>query len=298
MLKLTRYADAAQYYARAESFWMRHEAAHCLSIGITNSLIQTRTQYGQEPPYLAVVEDDAGQIVLTVMRTPPRGLILSLCDQPAVLDAVVEDVLNAYDSLPKVVGEAKLARRFAERWAARTGAGHHLEMPERIYQVSQVRLPVGVPGALRRATPADRELVIDWIVAFEVEAFGAQETSRERLGVFADAGIGENHAGMAFVIRGFYLWDDPANGGAVSLVGHSGPTPNGMRIGPVYTPPEKRGHGYASAATAEVSRLLLESGRKFCFLYTDLRNPTSNKIYQQIGYEPVIDCGLYRFDAG
>jgi predicted GNAT family acetyltransferase len=63
----------------------------------------------------------------------------------------------------------------------------------------------------------------------------------------------------------------------------------------VYSPPEKRGHGYASACTAAVSQMLLDNGRKFCFLYTDLRNPTSNKIYQQIGYQPVLDFAEYSF---
>lgn len=75
----------------------------------------------------------------------------------------------------------------------------------------------------------------------------------------------------------------------VSLVGFGGPTPNGIRIGPVYTPPEHRGHGYASILTARVSQLQLDRGRHFCFLYTDLANPTSNAIYKRIGYERVCD---------
>jgi predicted GNAT family acetyltransferase len=79
------------------------------------------------------------------------------------------------------------------------------------------------------------------------------------------------------------------------MVGSTGPTPNGIRIGPVYTPPELRGRGYASACTAAVSQLLLDEGRKFCFLYTDLANPTSNKIYQDIGYTAVCDADVIRF---
>ena len=72
-------------------------------------------------------------------------------------------------------------------------------------------------------------------------------------------------------------------------MGFGGPTPNGIRIGPVYTPPELRGRGYASALTAQVSQLQLDRGRRFCFLYTDLANPTSNAIYMRIGYERVCD---------
>jgi predicted GNAT family acetyltransferase len=75
----------------------------------------------------------------------------------------------------------------------------------------------------------------------------------------------------------------------VSLAGFGGSTPNGVRIGPVYTPPESRGHGYATSLVAHVSARLLERGRRFCFLYTDLANPTSNAIYERIGYERVCE---------
>ena len=91
---------------------------------------------------------------------------------------------------------------------------------------------------------------------------------------------------------GLYLWDD---GRPVSLAGYSGPTPHGIRVGPVYTPPAQRGNGYASACVAALSQLLLDGGRAHCFLFTDLGNPTSNHIYQAIGYWPVCDVDEYRF---
>jgi predicted GNAT family acetyltransferase len=79
------------------------------------------------------------------------------------------------------------------------------------------------------------------------------------------------------------------------MAAHTGPTPNGVRVGAVYTPPELRGRGYASACTAAVTQRLLADGRRFCFLFTDLSNPTSNSIYQKIGYRPVCDVDQYRF---
>jgi predicted GNAT family acetyltransferase len=81
----------------------------------------------------------------------------------------------------------------------------------------------------------------------------------------------------------------------VSLAGYGSPTPNGMRVGPVYTPPELRGRGYASAVTAAASHRAFASGKRFCFLFTNLANPTSNSIYQQIGYRPVLDVNVWRF---
>ena len=88
-------------------------------------------------------------------------------------------------------------------------------------------------------------------------------------------------------------WVD--EGAPVSFSGYGGLTPNGIRIGPVYTPPELRRRGYASALVAELTKRLLDGGRKFCFLFTDLANPTSNSIYQRVGYEPVSDADQWVF---
>jgi predicted GNAT family acetyltransferase len=92
--------------------------------------------------------------------------------------------------------------------------------------------------------------------------------------------------------RTMFLWDD---GGPVSMCGVSGPTPTGIRVAPVYTPPEARGRGYASNLVAAVSQAQLDGGRAACFLYTDLANPTANHVYQAIGYEPVRDVDRYAF---
>ena len=143
---------------------------------------------------------------------------------------------------------------------------------------------------MRPADHADRALLLEWVEAFATEVLHES--------VSGDAGLRHERsvdARLAGGDAGFALWE--ADGRPVSLVGFGGPTPNGIRIGPVYTPPEHRGRGYASALTAEVSAQQLAGGRRFCFLYTDLGNPTSNAIYMRIGYERVCDSrelGLVR----
>lgn len=79
------------------------------------------------------------------------------------------------------------------------------------------------------------------------------------------------------------------------MSGYQRPTPNGMAIGPVYTPPEHRRHGYATSLVAQQTQWLLDEGKKCCFLYTDLHNPTSNSIYQRIGYRQVAESSEYHF---
>jgi predicted GNAT family acetyltransferase len=142
-------------------------------------------------------------------------------------------------------------------------------------------LPVPHPptGSLRLAREADLELVAGWIAAFSTEA--TSETVNA-------ADIAANRIGRAMV----FLWEDPE---PVSMAAWSGKTPNGVRVNLVYTPPPRRGRGYASACVIGVTRLLLERGNRFCFLFTDLSNPTSNRIYRQLGYRPVCDATDYDF---
>ena len=117
------------------------------------------------------------------------------------------------------------------------------------------------------------------------EAFGQADP------VEADAMADRWLAGRS---RTLWLWED--GDAVVSLCGVGGPTPHGIRIGPVYTPPAARGRGYASALVAAVSQEALDAGRRFCFLFTDAANPTSNHIYQEIGYEHVRDVDIWEFD--
>jgi hypothetical protein len=158
-------------------------------------------------------------------------------------------------------------------------------MSERIFRLAAVRAPVAAPGTMRVAGLADRDLLVEWLNAFYAEAFPPGT-------YFPDAGatVGRWLAGT---FRTLYLWED--DGAVVSWCGVGGETPNGTRVGPVYTPPERRRHGYASSLVAGASQAQLDAGRRFCFLYTDLANPTSNHIYQEIGYEPVRDVDSYIF---
>lgn len=168
---------------------------------------------------------------------------------------------------------------FAAAWTAHRDVDGVTRFDQRIYAADGIDPPRGVDGRLRLAGPGDRELVIAWVTAFADDAMhGGDDPARIERSVEARLG---GDAG------GFGLW--VAGGEPVSLAGFGGETPNGLRIGPVYTPPALRGRGYGSSVTAAVSRRALDRGKRFCFLYTDLANPTSNAIYRRIGYRTVCD---------
>ena len=91
-----------------------------------------------------------------------------------------------------------------------------------------------------------------------------------------------------------WLWE--TQGAPVSMAVVQGPTPGGIRVGMVYTPPAQRGRGHASTLVAALSQQLLDAGRRACFLFTNLANPTSNGIYQQVGYVKVDEALLVRLE--
>jgi predicted GNAT family acetyltransferase len=285
-MQVDRYASVRPFLAAAGAFLAAREAEHNLMLGIAGSLDDLETDAGapEEVPYLAVVTD-GDRIAAAAMRTPPYNLILSETDEPAAIDALADDL--AGEELPGVgvVGPPDAVTRIADRIAARAGGGWQVSMRERIFRLERVVPSRPVAGFMRPPSAADRALLIDWIAAFRAEALAEEDADRVAESV---------DDWLAGRYRTLYLWDD---GEPVSLVGAGGETPHGIRIGPVYTPPRLRRRGYASALTAAVSQRQLDEGRRFCFLYTDQANPTSNKIYAAIGYEPVTDALMIRFTS-
>ena len=286
-MKLTTYTSPTDFQQRVEPFLMEREAEHNLMLGLLSTLVSSPGVY-EEPPYLALVENDASAVVAAALRTPPHNVVLSLIpDSPRQNEAVAliaEHLQRTHARIPGVTADSAIAHAFAEEWRRQTGEPYHIAVAERIYRLERVIPTPGVSGGLRTITPEDRDLLIAWLDAFQREAIPGVATPPERL-------VDQLFSSSA---RRMFLWVD---GGPVSMAGTTGETPHGIRIGPVYTPPELRGKGYASACVAALSQRLLDEGRRFCFLFTDLSNPTSNKIYQAIGYHPVSDADVYVFEA-
>jgi uncharacterized protein len=282
-MEALRFDSAAEYAQATTAFLLEHEVEHGLLFGLTSQLIDNPRPYGQEP-YLVLVRD-SHSVLISALMTPPLGLAISRSLEQEAIRLLASDVQRQFPAIPFVNGPRVSSLTFASAWAELSGGTFRRSLSLRIYCAEAVIPPAGVRGVVRRATDADRPLLIEWMEAFYTELhpdFGEHQT--------VPADVDQRLQGHAC---GWYLWED---GQPVSLVGYAGPTPHGIRIGPVYTPSLYRGHGYASAATAEVTRLLLATGRRFCFLYTYVSNATANKIYPAIGYELVTDVDVYGFD--
>ena len=280
-MKVRSVESAVEFLGTAGPLLAADEARHNLILGLASTLAEHPSLYLDHR--LWVVER-AGTPVCAALRTPPRGLVLAQATSPGALTALVDAI---DDDLPGVVGARPEVEVFAELWQAKTGAAARVKTEQGIYSLSTVQ-PASRPspdGAPRLATRSDWPLLIEWWKQFLVEAVHDDDPDTDEVGQAVEYRLTDPPAG-------FLLWEDRE---IVSLAGYGGRTPNGIRIGPVYTPPARRGHGYASSLVAALSRDRLAEGHRFCFLYTDLANPTSNAIYRRIGYEQVCESAEIEF---
>jgi uncharacterized protein len=270
-----------------EPLLLEHEARYGLMLGIALTVSRQPEFYSERPPYFAIAEDAIG-VAAAALMTPPHGLIVysERAECRPGLTAIAQDLTIAGWSLPSINGPEPVCTHFATIWAETTGVQSTVGIRERVFELRQVIHPTYSPGYLRQATMADLDLLVRWIGDFTEEAMHGMETfeeteTRRRVGVRLDQGD-------------YYVWED---GEIVSFAGTARKTARGISIGPVYTPPQFRGKGYASSCVAKLSQLMLDQGRTFCTLFTDLSNPTSNHIYQNIGYHPVCDYTVYTFST-
>lgn len=285
-MRVVTYSDAGEYLQRVEALLEQQEVENSLILGITTRLVE-QPDWEKYVPYLGVVEDDDGQVVLIAAMTPPFRLLLAAPPGGADLEAasllLIENLRSGDWYVPGVNAEHSLSVCFARAWQTVTGQGYERKMRLRAYQLTQVIPPPNPPpGFVREVTAADVDLITQWRLAFMKEAMGEEgdeESVRELVA-------------KRITSRDTYIWEDD---GPASMCVRSRPTKHGISIGAVYTPPEKRGYGYASACVAAVSQRLLDSGKQFTTLFTDLDYPTSNAIYQKIGYRPVCDFTEFVF---
>jgi predicted GNAT family acetyltransferase len=266
--------DAAEFEAAAGALLRARTAENTLPLSISETIrARGPHAFGQPSPYFGWCEEKPAAVTAAVLRTPPfPAVVTSMTDEAAT--SLAAALARAALAPGGVNAPAGTARRFAAAWQARTGEAASVQRRSRLYRLAGLRAPDGVPGRPRTAQATDRSLLIAWLEAFQAEvgetAWRAGDVVSDRL----------SYGGLT-------LWVD--GGRAVSLASVTRRSAGQVRVGPVYTPPELRGHGYGGAVTAAVSRAALDGGPGEVLLFTDLANPTSNALYQRIGYEAVSD---------
>ena len=274
---------ATEVEARSDPAGVLEEAGPFLELdpvrhNLILTLLHARASHPEPGRYWIVRVD--GAVTGVVFQSPLSFVATVTPMTPDAVTAAVEAIAGDGVPLPGVTGEAATAARFAGHWAERTRSAARPVQGQRIYEVKRAVAAGPVRGRARRGVDGDRDLLVEWVRAFQADT-------------------GEAPADAAAVVERrladgqLWIWEHEA---AVAMAGLSQAVADVVRVGPVYTPREHRGRGYASGLVAALSEATRSQGRR-CILYTDLANPTSNGIYRAIGYRAVAEVLRYRFDG-
>jgi predicted GNAT family acetyltransferase len=252
------------------------------------------TQESERPHWYVVVRDAAEAVVGVAMRTAPFEphplFVLPMPDEAAV--ALARLLHGRGEHVTGVNGALPAARVLAEETARLTGGSVEVARGTRLFELRTVPTPARQQpaGVLRVAAEDDAELVVDWFAAFHREADeqAGRPSGHDAPGADADLVLQRIRAGLV------HLWE--RDGERVHLTARSATSYGAARIGPVFTPREHRGRGYAGATVALVSQQVLDAGARPC-LFTDQANPVSNRLYEGLGYRPVADMADVRVVA-
>lgn len=270
MFEIIRHISASEFLDQSEAWLSQAEAENNLVLGVARQYQEDRSHSGPQR-YWATIHR-ANRVVGCAFRTPPLRLAITRMPLDAI-PLLAENAGDVSGSLPGVGGPIEEAKRFAEVWTDKHKMDWRVRMRMRIHVITQVYFPEKRPnGVLRPPLEGESPLIREWSQRF-VEDTGISQTPEE----LVDHWLASGH---------FYIWEDEE---ARCMVAAGRDTPHGKCVNAVYTPPLQRRHGYASVAVATLSHQLLSTGSKFCCLYTDCANPTSNSIYKRIGYLPVRD---------
>ncbi len=284
-MRVEHYSDAFQFLDVARPYLIEDVPRHQLCLGIAEQVVDQPDVYHEYHAWVVSGEDGP---VAVASCTPPYNYIIADALGSEALGSLASAISESGVSAPGAIGNTPSILQFLERWKLATGISAELEMGQGVFSLEKVAIPEVADGSMRRATPSDRDLVLGWWLAFLEEALPAEAPGRRAAEERVDQRLDPKRG------QGLALWETKG-GTTVAMSGYSAPVANFVRIGPVYTPPELRGQGYATALVATQSSHFLARGREGCLLYTDLANPTSNAIYKRIGYRQVGESMVYAF---
>jgi predicted GNAT family acetyltransferase len=268
-------ADPGRFHDRVAPLLYQDPVLHTLLISVLDAVCR-----GRYPEWvLARVEAGDATVAAVGVRTPPYNVIVAATERQAVR-RLAEGLVEIGQELPGVVGLVPWVQDFANDWSALTGQRVEEDMAERLFRLDTLLPPRPAEGTPRLADEAHVDLLTEWM-----RRFLAETDLAEHLDARASIETAVHDSRL-------YVWE--VNGEVASFCGHGLPVGGQARIGPVYTPPDRRGHGYASSLVAHVTATNLERGL-VPTLFTDLANPTSNGIYQAMGYQGVADAFMLSF---
>jgi predicted GNAT family acetyltransferase len=273
-----------EFLGRAGEFLCSRPDLHTMALSMTEKLRRLGvTAYGGRVPVFGWLER-AGEVRAVFHRFPPGGLsVTSLTPEQA--GTLAAHLIGLGHTLPFVTADHATATAFAEAWQRHTGATPAVRVQLHLYRLGTLTPPEPFPaGRGRLVGERDHEHLMRWCRGFAADVGEV---------VSIDAA---SWAGTRFAEKRYTFWETP-DGTPVSMAGINPMVGGQARVDPVYTPAHLRGRGYAAAVTVEVSAAALAAGATDVVLFTNAANPTSNALYQRLGYRRVTDFTVYDLAA-
>ncbi|HEV2635457.1 MAG TPA: GNAT family N-acetyltransferase [Actinocrinis sp.] len=271
--------DLDEYLATAEPFLAEDPVTETVLLTLARSLrVRGVDAFGDDKPLMGWWTGPDGSVEAALVQLPTRPLFLSRGPAEAV-DAVDELLARYAHRIPQIRVSAGQEDAISVGVLRRTGKAPTPYLRNRLYRLGQLVVPTPMPaGSAELPADEDLELTTEWYGAFCTEV-GEPDTP-EQLAAQTRERIDRGE------IR---LWRRP-DGVPVAMAALSAPIESMSRISLVYTPKDNRRRGYAGAVTATLCQIAIESGIEHILLFTDLANPTSNALYQRIGFQQVSDA--------
>ena len=273
--------DPGQFLAAAGEFLRADPAGNSVMLTVTENLRVSPAAPAAGQPLYGWLRSAGDPVGAAFMHTPDFPLMLSRVSGPDAA-RLARDLAGAGHRVRAVNAGQEAAEAFAAVHRDRTRDAVAVFRRMRLFRLGELLPPrPGPEGTARLAAETDRDLLAGWFGAFAREV-GDPPAEDQGAAVAERLGYG-----------GITVWE--AGGVPVSVAAITRAVAEMVRVGPVYTPPALRGRGYAGGATAAVTQAALDAGAAQVVLYTDLANPTSNALYQRLGYRPVEDRVVLSF---
>jgi predicted GNAT family acetyltransferase len=285
-MKIINPNNAKKFLEIARNILEEDEINGNLILRICNNLMKNEYHYGNEDPFYSIICNDNNVIQLLGLMTLPHKLIIYEHKESNdnAIDIFTKNIHSKYTKINGVSGEINIAGIFAKKWVELKGCRCEPDKEMRLFKLTKVN-PYNRPdGIFRKAVYGDLEILTGFMEQFSKD-IDEPENDIEKT---------RKNCGSIIKDEELYIWEKDNK--IVSMARKARLAKNGMVINYVYTPIKFRGKGYATACVSELSQNILNSGKRYCVLFTDLANPISNSIYQKIGYEPVNDWISYKFN--
>jgi len=283
MFKIQTDSNAHDFLKNAGDFLYKNEALNSPLIGVCGNIISNFENHQLSPVFLRVVKNQ--EVVTAAILVHSKNLLITSAAEDEL--RLMADYLNGKNlELPGIWGPLEESETFSGLWEKQTGKKSKLGMNQKIFKIEKVSIPNNVLGFLRNAKSNDLELISNWFNEFSQEAMLPYERKPlEKIREHAENLIKNGH---------YFVWENDGSPVAMAYTGR--PTLNSLGISAVYSPVEHRNKGYASALVSSLSQKIIDSGKKFCVLFSNAENLTSNRIYQRMGYVEVSLVKHFIFD--